>query len=140
MRNLWYKFKEDMVANIVAFVIVMVLSIVSFCLLFFLKGPRNLLGACDACLLATAIPFAALSFYLLNRFGMFDTVGYGFSYFVGMFRFHPQKKYKDLIEYREIKYTSRHKTAYYLPFSLALIITALALVVVYILYRVQFPH
>ena len=138
MKQLWLRFKEDLLANIIVFFIVAILSTVGFLLYFFLAGPQNIYGATNASLIAFCIPADILAFYLLARFGTFDTLGYGTSYLVGMFRIHPKKKYKDLVEYRDIKDSKRHKTYYYIPMGLVTIITLLILIIVYIIYKNTF--
>ena len=135
MKKLWELIKEDWLSYLVAFVIVMVVSAVSFILYYFLAGPRNLYGACNGLLIPFGITLAIFAFYMLNRFGMFDMFAYGSTYLIGMFRIHPKKKYKDLIEYRDIKEARRHKSAYYLPFGLAFLLWTVALIIVYIIYK-----
>ncbi len=140
MKNFWFKIKEEWLSYLVAFGIVMVISTISFLLYYLLVGPKNLYGATNALLIPFAICLAILGFYLLNRFGMFDMFSYGCSYLVGMFRIHPKKKYKDLVEYRDIHEAKRHKYSYYVPFGLAFLLWTIALVVVYILYKTNMPH
>ena len=135
MKNLWDLLKKDWRSLTVAFVVVNILCGLSFILYFFLAVPRNLYGATNGLLISFAIIFAILAFYILNRFGTFDMLGYGTSYLFGMFRIHPKKKYHDLIEYRDIKEEHRHKSSFYIPYSLALILWGVALFVVYIIYK-----
>ena len=132
------RLKEDWKANLIVFLITMGLSTLGFLLYFLIKGPQNAYGASNGLLISFCISLAFLVFYALNRWGMFDMFGYGCSYLFGMFRVHPKKKYHDLIEYRDVKYEKRTKSSYYVPFLACVIITGIALAVVYIIYKATF--
>ena len=139
MKKILNKFKANLRTNLLIVGIGFGLGLAFFFLYIFVLQKPIYMAMSDASFIVTAIYFSVAVLMLVAYFGFFDTFAYGFIS-VGNIFFRPfkvQKKYEDLIDYKEQKSEKRKSGGhFYLPFFLLSIIGIISTTTFYILYIV----
>ena len=124
------------IRGIIAFFILLALTLLIY--FFELNTPMTTISLLDGLLIATVIGFATSLFTYLVYSGSLNFVSYGFSTFSSIFNKNVNKKYKDLKEYNEIKKMERAgKTYYFLSYIIVSSLYLIALIVVFILFKIE---
>ena len=124
------------IRGIIAFFILLALTLLIY--FFELNTPMTTISLLDGLLVATVVGFATSLFTYLVYSGSLNFVSYGFSTFGSIFNKNVNKKYKDLMEYNEIKKMERAgKTYYFLSYILVSSLYLIALIVVFILFKTE---
>lgn len=114
MKKLMKKFQADFLTNILILVISFVLGI-AFLLLWLFLFESSPSTACDATFIDAAVFLGVGGLMAMYHYGSFDLLGYGFVS-IGNIFYRPlkvEKKYDDLIDYREKKAEKRKDHGYY---------------------------
>ncbi|MFA6675711.1 MAG: DUF3899 domain-containing protein [Bacilli bacterium] len=138
MKKLINKFRADLLTNIILLLAGLAVGVAFFFLyiyVFYHSPSFNLMS--DATFILAAIFLSVGGLLAVSHIGFFDTIGYGFAKMGNIF-FRPlkmEKKYNDLIDYKEQKYEKRKDHGfYYLPFLLLGLLFLIAAIVFYFLY------
>ena len=124
------------IRGIIAFFILLAITLLVY--FFELNTPMTTISLLDGLLIATVIGFATSLFTYLVYSGSLNFVSYGFSTFGSIFNKNVNKKYKDLKEYNEIKKMERAgKTYYFLSYIIVSSLYLIALIVVFILFKIE---
>lgn len=137
MKKIIENFKANLIANICILAIGFSLGVTFFFLYIFVFYTPIFLAMVDACFFTAALYLGIALLMLVARWGFFDPLAYGFSY-LGNMIFHPrkiEKKYDDLVDYRDQKMAKRKEGGYfYISFLILGILFLVATLVFYFLY------
>lgn len=137
MKKLWLKYKEELIPNTIIFLFFLGAGMLFFFLYANVWHDGYITDYCDASLIVFAVLASFSLLVLLTRWGTYDTMGYGF-HTMGHYIFNNKKnrKYEDLIDYKEKKQASRNvKGHYYLPLFMVAFIFLILLIVFEIIYQ-----
>lgn len=131
------KKKINWKSYIIAGLIALAIGALVFCLYFFLNG-RKVIDGCNASILAAVSLIGIGALMIVSKLGAFDTFSYGFIQLGhAMFGRQP-KKYKDMIEYKQVKYEERkEKDNYFYSFIAVGMLFIIATIILEIIYHVQ---
>ena len=136
--NLIDLYKNSKLVNYLINTIINVIFGVSILIIYLLGNKFNLYFALNGLLLSFIILFSIGSLELIFNFGTFDAFNYSIVNKFYLFQKNGKKKYKDLIEYKEIKDFKRKKERLkFLPYYLASLIFLIAIIVVFIIYKLS---
>lgn len=121
MKKIFSLFVKDLKTNLICLISSLLGGLLVFLLYFFINGPQNLFGSCNASLITAAFTLIPFAIFILNYFGTFDLMIFGFYSFGWMFS--PSKrerKYKDLYSYNLAKKEKRNNSAkIFVPFGMS---------------------
>jgi hypothetical protein len=139
MKKLWLGFKKDWRRYVTIASIALAVGIALFFIYIFVWKEPVIRYCCDASWLLFGIYFAIGVFAILIRLGTFDMLGYGANTMIHyMFVPKGERKYHDLIEYKNIKNETRiRKPHTYLIFFLISVLFLIALIVFKILWEID---
>lgn len=142
MKTLWKGIKSNFKQVLTIFLVTLILSLAFFFLYIFVLNSPTIIACIDGATITFFVLFAIATLVVLIRLGTFDMLGYGFNtMFHYMFNAKTDRKYHDLIEYRDSKNTTRvKKKHYYLIIYFVSILFLLTLIVFYIIYRVDLTN
>ena len=137
MKKIWLAYKRDFRTNNWILVASLLLGLGFFALYVYVwHKPVTIRECCDACFLVFIVLFSFSILVLLARWGTYDTMAYGFRT-LGHYMFNGKKdrKYEDLIDYKEKKMATRaNKGTYFIP----LLATSLVFLVATIVFEIIF--
>ena len=130
--------RKMLIGDIITGAIAFVVGVVIFLLMFFLND-SNLVDAINGCSIAGVSLIGGGLLALLARLGAFDTFAYGFLQLGhSMFSKEPNK-YKDYVEYREVKEEKRkQKGKYFVPILIAGALFLVALIPLEIIFHISY--
>lgn len=139
MKTLWKGIKNNLKEVLTIFLVTLFISVGFFLLYIFVFNKLTIISCIDGATITFFVLFAIATLVVLIRLGTFDMLGYGFNtMFHYMFNAKKDRKYHDLIEYRDTKNTTRiKKKHYYLIIYFVSLLFLLTLIVFYIIYRVD---
>ena len=139
MKKMFKRYIKDWKINLIYLIISIVITVAIFLLYYYLVGPRSILGACNAMTIADGVLLAFFGFPLLNYFGTFDMLGYGF-HCIGTVMFTKrEKKYVDLVNYQNVKRTIRDKKPLtFVSTGIIFIIATIVLIILEIMYHINY--
>lgn len=141
MKKIWEGFKSELKVNIILMVVFFLLGIGVFSLYVWVWNNKfSIINCSNGCLIVGAVLFTFSILVLLSRWGTYDTMSYGF-HMMGHYIFNANKdrKYSDLIDYKEKKMAAREtKGHYYLPILFISLLFLLAAVIFEIIFLVAF--
>lgn len=118
------------------FIYIIIGTTIFLLILFLYNGGPNLVSACDGAFVSFAIMILLSLFTFLFTRGSFDLIGYAFSTLPSMFNKELDRKYKDLVEYKEMRDMRRiyKKNNFLLPLiaSVPFLILAIVLLIIYL--------
>lgn len=129
MNKIVVYFRRHWIRSIISFIIVAALSVTGFLLTYYLQG-ENIMSLTNGAAVGLIISLSIFGFSVLNRFGAFDTLGYGGQTFFSMFTYKQERKYKDLVEYVEVKNKYRKENFPYLVY-VPIVLVFLVLLVIF---------
>ena len=139
MKKIWASFKSEIKTNIIIMVVSLLVGFAFFALYVWVWHKTFSISHCaDACTIVFIILFSFSILTLLTRWGTYDSLSYGF-YQLGHFMFNSKrdKKYTDLIDYKEQKMAQREiKGHYYLSFLFVSLVFLMATIVFLIIFNV----
>ncbi len=95
-------FKKLFIHSPFHYLIALVVATILFLVALFARKVYSILFIADAFAIGGGVTFLYGGLVLVNYLGAFDTIGYGFSTFLGK-----KRKYEDLVDYSEKKKESR---------------------------------
>lgn len=108
---------------------------IAFVLTLYIFKGMNLVDGLDACFATFWIFFGVGSWSIIVNYGTFDALCYSFANMVSTWHKDGQKKYKDLIDYKEIKQPKRKQKRFkfvdYYIVSAVFLITSIVLLIIY---------
>lgn len=109
-------FLNRLFSTIFRYVFSFLLGSVLFLIIYF-TSDRSLVSACNTCFIPGVVLLGIGFFSLLNLFGAFDFMEYGFVSIAQSLRKGSIREYEDLIDYKEKKKAKRkHTTLNFLPY------------------------
>lgn len=143
MKKILNAYKKDLIVNNTIFIVTLLLGI-SFilCFTFWWNSHGDSISVykslSNSSLIVWGFYLSTALLMVINRLGFFDTLVYGFNYLGhGIFRPNVEKKYVDLIDYKDKKNVKRtSKGYYYIPF----LMTAVLFVIPFIVFNTIFNN
>lgn len=141
MKKLLNRFKRNLLSNLIILAISFLVGISFFFIYIFLIDKPNFKAMCDASFIIAAFFLTIGLITIINRLGYFDSFGYGFA-MMGTIFFRPvrfQKKYEDLVDYKQQQYDKRKdKSFYFISFIIVGLLFLIAAIVFLILFKTSF--
>lgn len=111
-------------------IVVILITIIAFSLVFFLRQDFTYRGLCNASFVAFAIDISCFLLQVIARLGTFDTLAYVSVRFKESFKKNSPRSFEDAYHYHEFKNEKRkQKKVYYLPFiSVSLLLLVLTII------------
>lgn len=130
----------DFKKNILMTIYLLGLGTLVFLLIAFFTNQKNgvvgnptYTSVVDGGFIAGSVIIFCFLLSLLNRFGAFDTFGYSFSALLHSFNPEKEKKYVDLVEYKDKKNIKRSKTPlFYVPYLVSGVILLIVTICIYL--------
>lgn len=103
----FFEILKENKSKIIYFIILCIISVIAYLLLYFFKG-KSFYDQIDNSFIVFFASFLFGCMSIVNNQGMFDSMYYGFSLMFTLFK-NEEKKYIDLMDYKEVK-ASKRKT------------------------------
>ncbi len=106
------KLKNFLISKLAYMGILLLISIVIFFICFAALANYTFFGACDALFITAAILIGVGGLQIAGNQGTFDLMAYSFANLAASYRKGGEKKYQDVVEYRNLKQSKRDKAKY----------------------------
>lgn len=112
MNIFFIKVKNFLFSKILYILILFLISVVIFFICFISTLNYNIVGACDSFFITAALLIGGGGLQIVGNQGTFDVMSYSFANLFASYKKGGEKKYEDVVSYRNLKQEKRNKSKF----------------------------